>query len=112
MASRVQADWRDGTLAEYTVWPASAVTPAENLDAMDPALQRVRVRIMEQGRQPGDAAELGDAGSHRPRSGDAENPRRAHDGTRALMPVRARPMMSFWICDVPSYRVVTRTSRK
>ena len=30
----------------------------------------------------------------------------------ALIPVSARPMISFWICDVPSYRVVTRTSRK
>ena len=37
---------------------------------------------------------------------------RAHEGTSALMPVSARPMMSFWICEVPSYRVVTRTSRK
>ena len=30
----------------------------------------------------------------------------------ALIPVSARPMISFWICDVPSYSVVTRTSRK
>jgi hypothetical protein len=29
-----------------------------------------------------------------------------------LMPVTARPMISCWICDVPSYRVVTRTSRR
>ena len=28
------------------------------------------------------------------------------------MPVSARPMISFWICEVPSYRVVTRTSRR
>ena len=43
---------------------------------------------------------------------DPEDLRRAHDGTSALMPVSARPMISFWICDVPSYSVVTRTSRK
>ena len=30
----------------------------------------------------------------------------------ALMPVAARPMISFWICDVPSYSVVTRASRR
>jgi 3-hydroxyacyl-CoA dehydrogenase, NAD binding domain len=37
---------------------------------------------------------------------------RTHEGTSALIPVFARPMISFWICEVPSYRVVTRTSRK
>ena len=33
-------------------------------------------------------------------------------GIRALIPVAARPMISCWICEVPSYSVVTRTSRK
>lgn len=46
VASQVQADWRDGTLAEYTVWPASAVTPAENLDEMDPAQLAVTMRYI------------------------------------------------------------------
>jgi alcohol dehydrogenase len=46
MASRMQADWRDGTLAEYTVWPASGVTPAENLDKMDPAQLAVTMRYI------------------------------------------------------------------
>ena len=32
--------------------------------------------------------------------------------TIAFTPVAARPMISFWICDVPSYRVVTRASLK
>ena len=32
--------------------------------------------------------------------------------TNALWPVRCRPMMSFWIWLVPSYRVVTRASRR
>jgi hypothetical protein len=36
----------------------------------------------------------------------------AQEGTSALIPVIARPMISFWIWEVPSYRVVTRTSRK
>lgn len=31
LAQQVQADWRDGTLAEYASFPASAVTPAEGL---------------------------------------------------------------------------------
>ncbi|CAB3808602.1 zinc-binding dehydrogenase [Paraburkholderia fynbosensis] len=30
-AERVQADWPDGTLAEYASYPASAVTPADDL---------------------------------------------------------------------------------
>jgi hypothetical protein len=30
----------------------------------------------------------------------------------AFTPVIARAMISFWICDVPSYRVVTRASRR
>ena len=30
----------------------------------------------------------------------------------AFTPVAARPMISFWICEVPSYRVVTRASRR
>ena len=37
---------------------------------------------------------------------------RDHAGTSALIPVRARPMISFWICEVPSYSVVTRASRR
>jgi hypothetical protein len=50
----------------------------------------------------------GDPRAHRPGPGDPEAKRHAS----ALMPVSARPMISFWICDVPSYSVVTRTSRK
>ena len=41
---------------------------------------------------------------------------RAHASTRggviALIPVASRPMISFWICEVPSYSVVTRASRR
>ena len=33
-------------------------------------------------------------------------------GTIAFTPVTARPMISFWIWEVPSYRVVTRASRR
>jgi len=32
---RVQADWRDGTLAEYALLPAAAVTPVDGLDHLD-----------------------------------------------------------------------------
>jgi alcohol dehydrogenase len=31
----VQADWRDGTLAEYALFPVAAVTPAEGLQDID-----------------------------------------------------------------------------
>lgn len=46
MGSLLQADWRDGTLAEYTVWPASAVTPVEGLNEMDPAQLAVTMRYI------------------------------------------------------------------
>ena len=36
-SERVQADWPDGTLAEYVLVPASAVTPADGLDHLDAA---------------------------------------------------------------------------
>jgi hypothetical protein len=36
------------------------------------------------------------------RRGPTRQPRRRRQGTSALMPVAARPMMSFWICEVPS----------
>ena len=41
--------------------------------------------------------------------GDAD---RVHAHASALIPVSARPMISFWICEVPSYSVVTRASRR
>src|SRR6185312_7843211 len=34
-SARMQADWRDGTLAEYVLAPAACVTPAEGLDRFD-----------------------------------------------------------------------------
>ena len=36
-AERVQADKRDGTLAEYTLMPTAPVTPAEGLSRIDSA---------------------------------------------------------------------------
>ena len=36
----------------------------------------------------------------------------SRSGSIAFSPVAARPMISFWICEVPSYRVVTRASRR
>lgn len=43
-AEKVQADWRDGTLAEYALWPAAAVTPAEGLSHIDSAQLAVLMR--------------------------------------------------------------------
>jgi alcohol dehydrogenase len=34
-AEKIQTDWRDGTLAEYALMPATAVTPAEGLSQID-----------------------------------------------------------------------------
>ena len=42
---------------------------------------------------------------------DLDGCHRPYSGISALMPVAWRPMISFWICEVPSYRVVTRASR-
>ena len=50
-------------------------------------------------READGAARLGGDGRHR-------------YGTSAFTPVTARPMISFWIWDVPSYSVVTRASRR
>jgi alcohol dehydrogenase len=35
VAEQLQADWHDGTLADYALWPASAVTPVEDLSQID-----------------------------------------------------------------------------
>jgi hypothetical protein len=67
------------------------------LDAHDPALGR-RIGVVQQHPEPRIARGGGDAGAHRPGAGDPE----AVGHARALMPVSARPMISFWICDVPS----------
>jgi alcohol dehydrogenase len=45
-SARVQADWRDGTLAEYALAPVSTVTPAEGLDNIDAAQLAVLNRFI------------------------------------------------------------------
>ena len=55
--------------------------------------------------------ELGDPVAHRAGADDADDLWDGCTHVSALIPVAARPMISFWICEVPSYRVVTRTSR-
>ena len=44
VSSDMQGDWPDGTLAEYAVWPASAVTPAEGLDLLSSTVLTVAAR--------------------------------------------------------------------
>jgi alcohol dehydrogenase len=46
IASQVQADWRDGTLAEYALWPVSAVTPADGLAGIDSVHLAVSTRYI------------------------------------------------------------------
>ena len=46
VAERVQADWPNGALAEYALWPASAVTVAHDLDHIDSAQLAVLVRYV------------------------------------------------------------------
>jgi hypothetical protein len=67
-------------------------------------VQRLGVALVELAKRAGIGArgepQGGVGAGHLPLHG-AKAPRR-YDGTSALMPVVARPMMSFWICDVPS----------
>ena len=56
---------------------------------------------MKQRAGTGLRGDLGDAGAHRPGAEHTDRPGPGH-GISALIPVAARPMMSFWICDVPS----------
>ncbi|HXT79280.1 MAG TPA: zinc-binding dehydrogenase [Acetobacteraceae bacterium] len=45
-SARMQADWRDGTLAAYALAPAACVTPAEGLDQFDAAQLAVLNRFI------------------------------------------------------------------
>ena len=70
---------------------------------VDALLEGLAQRVVEQRARAGEARELGDARAHRPGADDADDlgyP--GHEGTSALMPVSARPMISFWIWEVPS----------
>lgn len=46
VAERMQDDWRDGSLAQYAVVPASVVTPADGLDDVDPVRLAVSTRCL------------------------------------------------------------------
>ena len=98
-------------------------------DPLEPPAERLRDRVVQQRAGTGQTAELSDPGAHRAGAGDSDDVwgrgwRWAggwaggwagfpiYAGTSALMPVNARPMISFWICEVPSYSVVTRASRR
>ena len=87
-------------LGDTAAHRASANNP---YDTCGTPIQSLKIRRLRAQRNP-----LQQARSVVVRSSDIK----AQEGTSALMPVIARPMISFWIWDVPSYRVVTRTSRK
>ena len=46
VAEQVQEYWRDGALAEYALWPVSAVTPTDDLAHVDPVLLAMTVRFI------------------------------------------------------------------
>jgi alcohol dehydrogenase len=46
VAERMQADWPDGTLAQYVVVPASLVTPVHDLDQVSAPLLAVSMRYL------------------------------------------------------------------
>src|SRR5262249_28450766 len=85
------------------------------LDLIHASVKGIRHRVVQERSGAGQASELRDPSAHRAGADDADDGWRGcrrHAGTSALIPVSARPMISFWIWEVPSYRVVTRTSRK
>ena len=69
-------------------------------DAGEPALECVRVGVVHERARARGARELRDAGAHRAGAEDSDDGH--YDGTSAFSPVSARPMISFWICEVPS----------
>ena len=46
VAERLQSYWRDGTLAEFVEWPASAVTPVEELPGIDATQLAMAMRFV------------------------------------------------------------------
>jgi alcohol dehydrogenase len=46
VADAVQQSWRDGTLAEYVLFPASTVTPLEGFEDLDMAQLAVITRCI------------------------------------------------------------------
>ena len=44
--ARMQADWPDGTLAEYALLPASALTPVDNMQQFDPITLAMLMRYI------------------------------------------------------------------
>ncbi len=87
--------------------PARGAALERRADRAQPALQCIGRRVVQQRARAGLTGQLGDSGSHRAGAEHADRPRGgrlsvAHPGTSALMPVIARPMISFWICEVPS----------
>src|SRR6202012_6117705 len=98
---------------------ATAVDPALEVaaDALEAAVEGFWIGVGDERSCPRQARKLRAPGAHRAGAGDADRAGCArgsghYAGTSALIPVRARPMISFWICDVPSYSVVTRASRR
>jgi hypothetical protein len=88
---------RLGRRLDHHVAGREAGEGPDPLDARHPVRGR-RIGVVNEDAQPGVAGGGGDAGAHRPRAGDPD----AQGHASALMPVSARPMMSFWICEVPS----------
>ena len=84
-----------GSASKRSSWPASS-----SISSGESAL-RASGRFRRQS-ATWSSIDVSTSGGHRCASG----------GTIALIPVASRPMISFWICEVPSYRVVTRASRR
>ena len=74
-----------------------------------PALQRRGQLLHQLGRER--VAGVGPVERREPDGALGLGEDRGHQ-TIAFTPVTERAMISFWICDVPSYRVVTRASRR
>jgi hypothetical protein len=85
--------------------PARSFARKPVAGALHAALERIPVRVPDQCVGTAPRGELGDSRAHRAGADDGDaacGVAHASGGTIALTPVAARPMINFWICEVPS----------
>ena len=89
-----------GPAAPASSRPFSTSRSSRSAIPASPRSSAVGVGVVDERARARRRGELRDAGAHR---AGAEDPDDGHyDGTSAFSPVSARPMISFWICEVPS----------
>jgi len=103
-------DIHDDQLETEGHTPTSFCAPPQPVaQLLEAALECRAVDLVDHGPVAAERGDLGDPRTHRAGADDADplDRRRGHessadDGTIALMPVASLPMISLWICEVPS----------